>query len=99
MIRVGRKGEPGAQYIGRGSPLGNPFPISGTNTRDVVCDKYMRWFTVQVSEKNPVVMAELARLEALARAGDLVLGCFCSPQRCHGDTIRRYLNDRLNYPA
>jgi hypothetical protein len=35
------------------------------------------------------IQAEVARLRALARAGTLELDCFCSPQACHGDVIRR----------
>lgn len=62
----------GAVYIGRGSPWGNPFPISKGMTRDDVCEKFER--------------EVLPTLDVSALAGkDLV--CFCKPARCHGDAI------------
>lgn len=94
-IRVGRKHEPNAQYIGRGSPLGNPFIIGRDGDRDEVCEAYEAWFTDQVKDENPAVMAELRRLYHIARDGALVLGCFCAPKRCHGETIKRFLESRL----
>lgn len=92
LIRVGRHYEPGAQYIGRGSPLGNPFRIGRDGDRNRVCDKYEEWFDLQVRQKSPGVMNELRRLHRLAQRGDLILGCYCSPNRCHGETIKRFLD-------
>ena len=90
-IRVGRRGEDRAQYIGRGSPLGNPFRMNNENERDLVCDKYEAWFEQKVAERDPRVMNELRRLYAIAKQGDLILGCYCSPKRCHGETIKAFL--------
>lgn len=92
MIRVGRKDELGAQYIGRGSPLGNPFIIGTHGDRDEVCDKYESYIREQLRQKNPVIVAEIKRLVRLASKGDLTLGCFCTPKRCHGDTIKKLIN-------
>lgn len=99
MIIIGRVG-PRAQYIGRSgkgvvSPLGNPFVIGRDGTRDEVCDKYEVWFASKVAEKDPAVMGELRRLYRIAKEGDLVLGCFCAPARCHGETIKRFLEQHL----
>lgn len=87
-IRIVNKhhGERG-EYIGRGSPLGNPFPITGRNTRDVVIEEYQKWLDQQIKANNPVVINELNRLGGLAMRGPLKLQCFCSPQACHGDII------------
>lgn len=61
-----------AVYIGRGSRWGNPFVIGKDGDRDAVCDK----FEAQT----------LPGLDLTALLGkDLV--CFCSPKRCHGDSI------------
>ena len=94
-VRVGRHYESGAEYIGRGSPLGNPFVIGFDGNRDTVCDRYEQWFTDRVAAGDPVVLAELRRLYRLARLGDLVLGCYCAPSRCHGETIKRFLDQYL----
>jgi hypothetical protein len=40
--------------------------------------------------KNPESEAskELRHLATIAQSGDLQLGCWCSPQSCHGDVIK-----------
>ena len=83
-------GETG-QYIGRGSPLGNPFPIQGRNTRDGVIEEYAKWLDQQIERENPVVINELNRLGALAVQGRLRLQCFCAPLPCHGGIIKDVL--------
>ena len=95
MIRVGRKDERGAEYIGRGSPLGNPFRMNGEADRDRVCDLYEKWFAERVSANDARVLVELRRLYLIAKQGDLVLGCYCAPKRCHGETIKRFLEQFL----
>lgn len=91
MIKVGKKWDKQAVYIGRGSPLGNPFVMENESDRDLVCDQYQVWFEQQVKDNNVLVMNELRRLYQIAKKGDLVLGCFCSPKRCHGLTIKAFL--------
>jgi hypothetical protein len=39
------------------------------------------------------IQREVQRLLALARGGALELDCFCSPQACHGDVIRKLLEE------
>jgi hypothetical protein len=97
MIKVVRIYErPKAEYIGRAwnqrasSPLANPYRLMNERDRDVVCDKYKQWFDEKVIN-DPAVMKELRRLKEIAETGDLELGCFCSPKRCHGDTIKAFL--------
>lgn len=92
VIRVGLKWDKNAIYIGRGSPLGNIFVMKDELERDMVCDNYEVWFNEKVKQNDPVVMRELRRLYKLAKQGDVVLGCYCSPKRCHGDTIKKFLD-------
>ena len=99
MVKVGRRYEPSAHYIGRGSPLGNPFTMKDESERDSVCDQYKVWFYEQVALKNVSIVNELHRLMLLAEKGDLLLGCYCSPKRCHGDTIKEYLDKRIEERA
>lgn len=98
---VGRKG-PGAHYIGRGSPLGNPFVIGKDGGREAVCEKYQSWFEDQVRNRNPAVLQELYNIQTEAQShGWVKLGCFCAPQRCHGETIKAFLESnhvRLTRP-
>lgn len=92
-IRVGRHNEPNAVYIGRPSPLGNPFKMRNRSAdeRNRVCNLYAEWLTDQIHQDNESVLAELDRLANIALQGDLILGCHCAPLRCHGDTIKRIL--------
>jgi hypothetical protein len=93
MIIVGKKWDKGAHYIGRGSPLGNPFAMSNESQleRDRVCDAYESWFATKVAEKDPAVIQELRKLWVMHKNSDVTLGCFCAPKRCHGDTIKGFL--------
>jgi uncharacterized protein YeaO (DUF488 family) len=94
MITVGRKPEQG-EYVGRPSPLGNPFVMKKEADRDSVCDEYETWFYRQIQNRTPAVIAELERLHALAQTKPVKLICYCAPKRCHADTIAKFLNLHL----
>jgi hypothetical protein len=93
MIRIENKktyrGE--GVYIGRPSPLGNPFKIGEHGTREEVIQRYRAWLWQQIKLQG-VVYEELKRLAAVAKQGDLVLVCWCKEPgrsvRCHGDVIK-----------
>lgn len=81
----GKSGE----YIGRGSPLGNPFVIGKHGTREQVIDKYAVWLRQQIDAGNQTVLNELNRLGNKAiDEGTLSLQCFCYPKPCHGNIIK-----------
>jgi len=84
------------QYIGRPSPLGNPFVIGPDGTRDEVIALYKHWLT-EIWNNGGInaQLTELHRLGDLARAGDLTLVCWCAPQACHGDIIKRFIKEYL----
>lgn len=94
-ITVVRKGAPNSEYVGRSSPLGNPFRMLGEDTRDYVCDQYALWLREKIAAKNPQVTAEIERLCKIASQGDLKLACFCTPRRCHADFIKLILEEKL----
>lgn len=81
-------------YIGRPSPLGNPFRVTvqTITNRNNACDNYHKYFYSELGNfKN-----ELDYLVYLATEnGILQLVCYCSPLRCHGDTVIGYLKDQL----
>lgn len=83
------------EYVGRPSPLGNPFWMSDESRRDEVCNQYEAWFAKKVEEKDPAVMGELRRLYRLGLYRPVQLVCFCAPRRCHADTIANFLNKHL----
>lgn len=80
-------------YCGRGSALGNPFPINAENDRDAVCDKYQEWFDDQIAPlQNQRANQQLMNIERLEQEhGTVYLECFCAPQRCHCETIKAFI--------
>jgi hypothetical protein len=66
----------GAKYIGRGSPFGNKFVIGRDGDRDGVCEKH-----------DLDLARDRARLKKLDELAGCDVVCFCSPSRCHGDTL------------
>jgi hypothetical protein len=78
-------------YIGRPSPLGNPFKIGEHGTRDGVIATYREWLWRQIKLRGEVYR-ELQRLAAIAEQGDLVLICWCKERGrdvgCHGDVLK-----------
>ena len=68
-------------YIGRPSKWGNPFVIGKDGDREMVIRKYREWLIEQ-----PELVAALPELKGK------VLGCWCSPQACHGDVLISLVN-------
>lgn len=77
----------GAVSVSRPSIFGNPFPIRGNNTREVVIGKYRKWF--EEKAKNDLVF--MAALRKLKSATALV--CWCAPERCHAEVIVEWLEN------
>ena len=90
MITVGNK-QHGAKgiYVGRPSPLGNPFPLLREAERAAVIHDYEDWLAEQLLDPRSAVSIEMSRLAALARTQDICLVCFCAPKACHADIIKR----------
>lgn len=93
------------EYIGRGSPLGNPFThLPGTKAQFIVCSReqavtsYRVWIDQQIHEQNPVILAELTRLCQLAAKGPINLICYCAPKACHGDVLKEIIENAKEMP-
>lgn len=91
------------EYIGRGSPLGNPYSHQeGTSapykvaSREEAIEKYRIWLREQIKKPNFKVIEELDRLlyKAISE-GELKLRCYCAPAPCHGDVIKEYLEKAI----
>ena len=71
-------------YIGRAngraklkaSKWGNPFRIGRDGTREEVIAKYRAWIQTQ-----PDLLAQVHELRGKR------IGCWCSPEACHGDVL------------
>ncbi len=67
--------------IDRGhGPWGNPYEMPGDGTRDEVCDLYEKFIPTKKSfaTHSPELLGK-------------VLACWCSPQRCHGNSLVEWL--------
>lgn len=85
---VNRKDFPtSGEYIGRPSPLGNPFKIGRDGSREQTIEKYRRWLWTQIQQQTPAY-DELRRLATIACQRELDLICWCAPLQCHGDVIK-----------
>ena len=87
----GHRPTPKGVYIGRPSPLGNPFShLPGTlaqyqvATRDDAVSNYERWLVLKIKARDPQVLAALRRIK-----DDSILVCWCKPASCHGDIIMK----------
>lgn len=76
------KRSPHDVYIGRPSKFGNPFVIGKDGSREQVIEKYRNWLM------NQPALVEAAKQELKGK----VLGCWCSPQACHGDVLAEIAN-------
>lgn len=87
--------------VDRTSPLGNPFYLddpTDDEKRDVVCDRYEEYFHNKVKCQGSF-RDEVIRLYRIMEAGhSLNLQCWCSPRRCHADTIKSFLESFKQNP-
>ncbi len=75
------------------SPLGNPFilhNVDDDNERDTVCNLYEKWFYENLESVDN--KEELDRLVNIYKEyHQLNLFCWCTPKRCHAETIKKYI--------
>ena len=69
-------------YIGRPSKWGNPFIIGKDGNREEVIEKYKQYLN-----KNPELIEQIKK-----ELKGKILGCWCSPAKCHGDILAKIAN-------
>ncbi len=93
QITIARKGQ-GLKgvYVGRPTPLGNPFRLESEEQREEVVARYATWLEEEIRQGNQQVARALGELyRKLKRKGTLTLLCFCAPKRCHAEVIAERL--------
>ena len=86
---------PDMVYIGRPSPLGNPFRIGRDGTREEVIAKYEKWLKLGLHKGCRKINLELERIAGIVKSrGRVFLACWCSPMPCHGDIVKKYVEQR-----
>lgn len=87
--KVGVNPPPGFKrfYVGRGSPLGNPFTVEEYGRGNAI-GKYKEYLMIQIGNKNPTIINELNRIYQASRTMPVELMCYCHPRPCHANVIR-----------
>lgn len=80
-----------AVYIGRPSPLGNPYKITDSKSRDDVIDAYERYLIGGYESDGRIQRAINDLVEKYLAGEEINLLCFCAPRRCHGEVIREFV--------
>jgi len=68
-------------YIGRGSPLGNPFTVAEHGAESALA-LYRRWLWDRIRASDRRVLEALRRITPRHH-----LVCSCAPRPCHGDVV------------
>lgn len=79
-------------YIGRGSKWGCPYTIikdRPTLAKEIVDSK-----EEALSKYKEYVLASPELMESLDELEGKTLGCFCKPEKCHGDVLLELLTIR-----
>lgn len=87
------KRDPYDVYIGRPSVFGNPFLVREVG-RKVAIEKYGQWVRGEITVKGstPPTKEQIGRLQGKT------LGCWCSPQACHGDILAKMTEEFTSPP-
>ena len=95
-------------YVGRSktmkSPLANPFTFNGKRsslaklsfkTREQAIAAYEAYFDAMYGKDDDFTKAFDEIYEYYKAGNDVILGCFCKPEKCHGDIIAKKLQQKL----
>ncbi len=72
------------RFPSKASPFCNPFKIGKDGDREEVLKKFREYIMERI--KDPQFKEELLKLK------DKNLGCWCKPDKCHGDTLMEILS-------
>lgn len=87
-------------YIGRPNSLGNPYThlsLSNTKAKYHVATskeavaKYQTWLNKRLIDDNKVIIAFNHLLNIYEEYKKLVLICWCKPNICHGDIVKKFI--------
>jgi hypothetical protein len=95
------------RYIGRGSPLGNQWTHTPGRmhlakyraaTRQEAIEKYAKWVGEQMTDAHSYVYKEIHYIAQMARTHHVNLVCYCAPLPCHGDVIKKIIEQINQIP-
>ena len=89
------------QYIGRPSPLGNPYSHLDNSrrgtikvaTREEAIRLYDEWFEKQWTDYTEVAEAVDDLVDQYLATSKMYLVCWCAPAACHGDIVKKSMEE------
>ena len=93
MIQIRNKHDyhGGGTYVGRPTPLGNPYEIGKDGNREQVIAKYREWLIAEMEKDGPPMRMFVSLFDEYRYSGRLILICWCYPQRCHAEVIKEMI--------
>lgn len=102
MITVVKKGEGvTGTYVGRGSPLGNPYDFKDSthpqvkfrvNSKEEAINCFEEHLKKSILDGDPNICNAIRNLQIKHFRGEKVnVVCFCAPDACHGDIIKKHV--------
>lgn len=85
--RVVKIGTGPAVYVGRPTPLGNPFILGVHGDREKVVALYKEWFEDKIKD-------EALPSKVIKNCANKNLSCYCAPKLCHAEIIVEWLEGR-----
>lgn len=91
-------------YIGRGSPLGNPYTHLDLETtrasfqtasREESINLFENYINEKINQKDQIICDELNRIYLQAKENNVYLVCSCRPKSCHGNIIKKIIDSKL----
>lgn len=79
-------------YIGRGSKWGCPYTI--IKDRPTLAKEIVDTKEEALSKYKEYVLSSPELMESLDELEGKVLGCFCKPEKCHGDILLELLSQK-----
>lgn len=95
---------PNYYYIGRPSILSNPYThldvektlaLFQCSDREETIEKYSEYFDIMYGHNKEFTDIVDEIFEKYKNGEEIYLGCFCKPKTCHGDVIKKKLEERL----
>lgn len=86
------KNEPYDVYIGRGSKWGCPYTI--IKDRPTLASEIVDSKEEALSKYKEYVLNNPELMESLDELEGMTLGCFCKPEKCHGDILLELLTKK-----
>lgn len=74
----------------RNPVLGNPYPMKNKSAqeRERVCEEYQKYFDKEFAKGEDLWRTCYRIAKRVINGKDVILMCWCEPERCHTRTIR-----------